>query len=49
MRILLIAMPDTADVIDYFGKLPNLGLVNLAGNLPGHDVKVLDLVLRGCG
>lgn len=45
MRILLIAMPDTADVIDYFGKLPNLGLVNLAGNLPGHDVRVLDLVL----
>jgi len=38
-------MPDTADVIDHFGKLPNLGLVNLAGNLPGHEVKVLDLVL----
>jgi radical SAM superfamily enzyme YgiQ (UPF0313 family) len=45
MRILLLAMPDTADVIDYFGKLPNLGLVNLAGNLPGHEVQVLDLVL----
>jgi radical SAM superfamily enzyme YgiQ (UPF0313 family) len=39
-------MPDTADVIDFFGKLPNLGLVNLAGNLPGHDVKVVDLVLH---
>jgi radical SAM superfamily enzyme YgiQ (UPF0313 family) len=38
-------MPDTADVIDYFAKLPNLGLVNLAGNLPGHEVRVLDLVL----
>jgi radical SAM superfamily enzyme YgiQ (UPF0313 family) len=46
MRILLLAMPDTADVIDYFGKLPNLGLVNLAGNLGGHEVKVLDLVLH---
>lgn len=45
MRVLLLAMPDTADVIDFFGKLPNLGLVNLAGNLPGHDVKVVDLVL----
>jgi radical SAM superfamily enzyme YgiQ (UPF0313 family) len=45
MRILLLAMPDTADVIDYFGMLPNLGLVNLAGNLCGHEVKVLDLVL----
>jgi len=46
MRVLLLAMPDTADIIDYFGKLPNLGLVNLAGNLPGHDVRVLDLVLH---
>jgi anaerobic magnesium-protoporphyrin IX monomethyl ester cyclase len=45
MRVLLVAMPDTADVIDFFGKLPNLGLVNLAGNLPGHEVKVVDLVL----
>lgn len=45
MRVLLLAMPDTADVIDFFGKLPNLGLVNLAGNLSGHEVKVLDLVL----
>jgi radical SAM superfamily enzyme YgiQ (UPF0313 family) len=45
MRILLLSMPDTADVIDFFGKLPNLGLVNLAGNLQGHEVKVLDLVL----
>ena len=45
MRLLLLAMPDTADVIDHFGKLPNLGLVNLAGSLPGHEVRVLDLVL----
>ena len=44
MRILLIAMPDTADYMDYFVRLPNLALVSLAGNLPGHDVRVLDLV-----
>jgi len=45
MRVLLLSMPDTADVIDYVGRLSNLALVSLAGNLPGHDVKVLDLVL----
>jgi radical SAM superfamily enzyme YgiQ (UPF0313 family) len=46
MRVLLLAMPDTADVIDYSGRVPNLALVSLAGNLPGQDVKVLDLVLH---
>jgi anaerobic magnesium-protoporphyrin IX monomethyl ester cyclase len=46
MKILLLAMPDTADVIDYAARLPNLAIVSLAGNLPkGHEVKVLDLVL----
>lgn len=45
MRILLLAMPDTADVLNYFVKLPNLGLVSLAGSLRDHDVKVVDLVL----
>jgi anaerobic magnesium-protoporphyrin IX monomethyl ester cyclase len=45
MRLLLLAMPDTADVIDYSGRVPNLALVSLAGNLPGHEVKVLDLVV----
>jgi anaerobic magnesium-protoporphyrin IX monomethyl ester cyclase len=45
MRVLLISMPDTADVIDYVARLPNLAVVSLAGNLPGHEVKVLDLVL----
>ncbi|MCP4575701.1 MAG: B12-binding domain-containing radical SAM protein [Deltaproteobacteria bacterium] len=44
MRILLLAMPDTADVIDYFFRAPNLAIVSLAGNLPKHDVRVLDLV-----
>jgi anaerobic magnesium-protoporphyrin IX monomethyl ester cyclase len=45
MRILLLAMPNTADVIDHFTKLPNLGLVSLAGSLANHDVQVVDLVL----
>jgi radical SAM superfamily enzyme YgiQ (UPF0313 family) len=45
MRVLLISMPDTADVIDYVARLPNLAVVSLAGNLTGHEVKVLDLVL----
>jgi anaerobic magnesium-protoporphyrin IX monomethyl ester cyclase len=44
MRILLIAMPDTADYIDHIIRIPNLALASLAGNLPGHDVRVLDLV-----
>jgi radical SAM superfamily enzyme YgiQ (UPF0313 family) len=39
-------MPDTADVIDYVARLPNLAVVSLAGNLGGHEVKVLDLVLH---
>lgn len=38
-------MPDTADVIDFMARLPNLALVSLAGNLPGHEVRVMDLVL----
>ena len=45
MRILLVAMPDTTEVIDFFARLPNLAIVSLAGNLPGHQVQVLDLVL----
>ena len=44
MRILLLAMPDTADVIDYFFRVPNLAIVSLAGNLSKHDVRVVDLV-----
>jgi anaerobic magnesium-protoporphyrin IX monomethyl ester cyclase len=43
MRILLLSMPDTAKVLDAY-RLPNLGVVSLAGQLTGHDVKVLDLV-----
>ena len=45
MKILLLSMPDTADVIDYFFRVPNLAIVSLAGNLPEHDVRVLDLVV----
>lgn len=45
MRVLLVSMPDTADVIDYVARLPNLAVVSLAGNIPEHEVKVLDLVL----
>ncbi len=46
MRILLLAMPDTADVIDNSARLPNLALVSIAGNLPRHDVKVMDLIIH---
>ena len=44
MRILLLSMPDTADVLDYFIRLPNLAIVSLAGSLPRHEVKVFDLI-----
>ncbi len=44
MRILLIAMPDTAEVMSCTGVLPNLGLASLAGQLVGHQVRILDLV-----
>lgn len=44
MKILLLSMPDTAEVIDSMARLPNLATVTLAGQLPDHEVKVLDLV-----
>lgn len=44
MRVLLLAMPDSVDMIDYFCKIPNLALVSLAGSLEGHEVKVMDLI-----
>lgn len=44
MRVLLLAMPDSVDMIDYFCKIPNLALVSLAGSLDGHEVKVMDLI-----
>ncbi|MFH1091129.1 MAG: cobalamin-dependent protein, partial [Pseudomonadota bacterium] len=45
MRILLLVMPDTTDFFHYSARLPNLGIASLAGNLPGHQVRVLDLLL----
>jgi radical SAM superfamily enzyme YgiQ (UPF0313 family) len=50
MRILLIAMPDTVAIIDSLVASPNMGIVSLAGNLPGHAATCLDLVgCRDCG
>ena len=45
MRILLLSMPDTAQFVDFITRLPNLAIISLAGNLPGHEVRVLDLIL----
>lgn len=45
MKILILAMPDSVDVVDNYITFPNLAIVSLAGNLSGHEVKVMDLVL----
>jgi len=45
MRVLLLSMPDSAQFVDFFTRLPNLAIISLAGNLPGHEVRVLDLIL----
>ena len=44
MKILLMAMPDTTEVLSCSTFMPNLGLTSLAGQLAGHEVRVLDLV-----
>jgi anaerobic magnesium-protoporphyrin IX monomethyl ester cyclase len=49
MRILLVAMPDTASSLDRVMKFPNLGLCSLAAQVPEHEVRILDLVLRPRG
>src|SRR5215475_1995742 len=49
VRILLLAMPDTASSLDAVMKFPNLGLCSLAAQVPEHDVRILDLVLRPRG
>src|SRR5947209_2154499 len=49
MRILLVAMPDTASSLDRVMKFPNLGLCSIAAQVPGHDVRILDLVMRPRG
>src|SRR5262245_27800689 len=46
MRILILAMPDTASSLDAVMKFPNLGLCSIAAQVPEHDVRILDLVLR---
>ncbi|MCX7002857.1 MAG: radical SAM protein [bacterium] len=46
MRVLLVSMPDMAHSIGCCMRLPSGALASLAGNLPGHDVRVLDLVGR---
>src|SRR5262245_18374525 len=49
VRILLLAMPDTASSLDSVMKFPNLGLCSLAAQVPEHEVRILDLVLRPHG
>jgi len=49
MRLLLVAMPDTASSLDRVMKFPNLGLASIAAQVPEHDVRILDLVLRPRG
>jgi anaerobic magnesium-protoporphyrin IX monomethyl ester cyclase len=45
MRVLLLAMPDAANNFHRIIKVPNLGLCSIAAHLPGHEVKIADLVL----
>lgn len=45
MKVLLLAMPDITHMMDYAARLPNLGLTSIAGNMKGHEVKVLDLIV----
>src|SRR5437667_7151911 len=49
MRILLVAMPDTASSLDRVMKFPNLGLCSIAAQVPGHDVRILDLLMQPRG
>ncbi|MBI2844574.1 MAG: B12-binding domain-containing radical SAM protein [Armatimonadetes bacterium] len=46
MRVLLLGMPDVASCFDRVMRMPNLGIVSIAANLTGADVRVLDLVLH---
>ena len=39
-------MPDTVSALDAVTRIPNLGLCSIAGNLEGHDVRILDLVFH---
>lgn len=44
MRVLLVSMPDTVSAFDGLVEYPNMGLCSVAGNLDGHEIKILDLV-----
>jgi radical SAM superfamily enzyme YgiQ (UPF0313 family) len=47
MKILFVAMPDTASCFDRVMKMPNLGICSVAGSLPPDvDVKIIDLTLK---
>ncbi|MFX1515850.1 MAG: cobalamin-dependent protein [Promethearchaeota archaeon] len=47
MRLLLLAMPNTAFFFHHFAVLPNLALCSIAGNIgEEHEVSVADLVLQ---
>src|SRR4029077_2474046 len=49
MRILLLALTDEASSLDRVMKFPNLGLCSIAAQVPEHEVRILDLVLRPQG
>lgn len=44
MKVLLLAMPDAISVLDDLVTFPNIGLVSIAANLSGCEVRVMDLV-----
>lgn len=46
MRVLLAAMPDTISALDPILRIPNLGLCSIAANLPGAEVRVVDLAFK---
>ncbi|MFW9905195.1 MAG: B12-binding domain-containing radical SAM protein [Candidatus Thorarchaeota archaeon] len=47
MRLLLLAMPNTAFYFHHFAVLPNLAICSIAGNIDEeHEVSVADLVLK---
>lgn len=46
MRAILFAMPDTGPNYDLIARLPNLGIVSIAGYVKEHDILTVDLVVR---
>ncbi|MDI6736054.1 MAG: cobalamin-dependent protein [bacterium] len=46
MKLLLIALPDRVYDMDWAAKMPNLGLMSIAGNVENCEVKILDLILK---